>query len=414
MMDAAEEANRKERALKACDRFFHPSHNLSVHGITGTNGKTTSTYLIENLLRAAGERPAIIGTVSNRFEDYSLPVINTTPGPEELQQTMRDFLDRGATSIVIEVTSHALQQFRAWGTRFKSVSFTNLTQDHLDYHKTIEQYYQAKRRLFFDYETSFRIINNDDPWGRALASECLQASLQTSLYTYPSDVSLSARGIQTKINDIEIISPMLGAFNVHNISLAVTLGQCLGIQPHIISKAMKECLPVPGRMERVTGPNPKSEPIVIVDYAHTPDALEKALLTVKPLCRGRLTLVFGCGGNRDSIKRPLMGAIAAKLADHIIITSDNPRAENPEDIVNQIMTGLNAELTAGTGTTFFVCLDRRKAIQKAILPCTIADIVLIAGKGHENYQIIGDSQGCTQKIHFDDREEAKIALSLRN
>ncbi len=393
---------------------FHgePSQQLLVCGVTGTNGKTTSTYLLEALLGAWGQRAAVIGTVENRFGDYRLESAHTTPDAPVLQQTFRDFASRGATAVCMEVSSHALDQDRVWGTRFTAALFTNLTQDHLDYHHDMEEYFQAKARLFLEYPVQVRAIHQDDAYGKRLAALCVAQGHDVITFgashcnVNHGELRVSAAGIEGKLSinhagksfAFEIKSPMIGAFNVQNLAGAVAVSIGLGIPPTVISAALASAGQVPGRMEKV--PNTHGV-TVVVDYAHTPDALEKALSTLKKLGPKRLLCVFGCGGDRDPGKRPQMGAIAERLADVVFVTSDNPRTENADAIIDAVLSGFTEPARARRIN------DRRAAIAEAISILRKGEILLIAGKGHEDYQIIG-----TQKLPFDDR---LVALeNLRN
>lgn len=396
-------------AEAACKLQGHPSEKLAICGVTGTNGKTTSTYLLEALLREGGMRPAVIGTVENRFEDRRIASTHTTPDAVGLQRLLKDFLNLGATAVAMEVSSHALDQHRTGGMQFEAALFTNLTQDHLDYHKTLECYYQSKARLFLEYPVKARAVHADDPYGERLVDECLQKGFQVVTFGrrgrnvnyeqlrlsssgIEGDLSISHKGTTQKLH---LESPLLGLFNAQNIAGVVAVGIGLGIPLPKISAAITNAKQVPGRMETV--PNNK-QVTVIVDYAHTPDALENVLKTARALCRGRLFCLFGCGGDRDPGKRPLMGSIAEKLSDVIYVTSDNPRTENPNAIVEAILTGLKNPAKAN------VVVDRRAAIAAMIKALKPGDMALIAGKGHEDYQIIG-----TEKLPFDDR-----AVALEN
>lgn len=392
---------------KVASRFYgEPSNDLVVCGVTGTNGKTTTTYLMEAVLSVAGLKPAVIGTVENRLGDYRVESSHTTPDALGLQKLLRDFVDRGATAVSMEISSHALDQKRVAGLKIDCAIFTNLTQDHLDYHGTMEEYFLAKTKLFFDYPLKARVIHTDDAYGARLAKLCAERGFevittgrQGCTVSYGA-LGISADGIVGSVainfrgtkKTIELRSPLLGAFNAQNLAGAIGAGLGLGIDPEAIARALTTARQVPGRMQTV--PNTRGC-TVVVDYAHTPDALDKALKTLRPLCRGKLVCVFGCGGDRDPLKRPIMGELAARLADEVFVTSDNPRTEDPEKIIDQIMTGMQSSgQVRRTG-------DRRAAIAQAIGVLRPGDILLIAGKGHEDYQIIG-----TKKLPFDDREVA--------
>lgn len=400
---------RRALAEAACNLHLHPSKKLVVCGVTGTNGKTTSTYLLEALLREWGMRPAVIGTVENRFGDKKVASTHTTPDAVGLQRLLKDFLKLGATAVAMEVSSHALDQHRTGGMQFEAALFTNLTQDHLDYHKTLEHYYQSKAKLFLDYPVKARAVHADDPYGERLVSECLQRGFQVVTFgrrgcnVNYEQLHLSSNGIEGDLTvsykgatqKLHVKSPLLGLFNAQNIAGVVAVGLGLGIPLAKISAAIANAKQVPGRMETV--PNDK-QVTVIVDYAHTPDALENVLKTARAICRGRLLCLFGCGGDRDPGKRPIMGAIAEELSDAVYVTSDNPRTEDPQSIIDDILKGLKAPASAN------VIIDRRAAIAAMIKELKPGDIALIAGKGHEDYQIIG-----TEKLPFDDR-----AVALEN
>jgi UDP-N-acetylmuramoyl-L-alanyl-D-glutamate--2,6-diaminopimelate ligase len=400
---------RRALGLAASAFYGKPSEKLTVCGVTGTNGKTTSTFLLEAILKGAGFNPAIIGTVENRLGDFRIPSSHTTPDAPGLQKLFADFLTHGATAVAMEVSSHALEQQRTAGTHFKAALFTNLTQDHLDYHGTMEAYFIAKTKLFLDYpEIRARAIHADDNYGKRLIELCTQAGHRTVTFGRVGcdinygELRFSAAGIEGELElsklkkRVRLQSRMIGAFNAQNLSGAMAVAIGLGIDPDLAAKALSHATPVPGRVEPVA--NTKGLH-VIVDYAHTPDALENALKTLRPLCRGKLICVFGCGGDRDPTKRSIMGAIAEKLSDEIIVTSDNPRTEDPEKILDDIFDGISRKDVA------LRIGDRRQAIHEAIKRLNKNDILLIAGKGHEDYQIIG-----TQKFPFDDRKVALEAI----
>jgi len=412
------------RALaRAAGRFFgFPSRRMDVIGITGTNGKTTTAFLMESVLREAKLNPAVIGTVNYRMGDLVYPAPVTTPESVDLQAMLAEMLEKGARSAVIEVSSHALHQGRVWGLKFASRVFTNLSHDHLDYHNTMEEYFRAKSLLFTHEEfgdSGPPVINIDDPWGRRL-SEIVgeiavtygtgspDASVRV-IRAVSGDAGLSLK-ITTPAGEIDIASGLLGKMNVYNILASVAVSIAMNLDPNVIKSGIEAVGSVPGRLEPV--PNDRGIN-VLVDYSHTPDALDKVLQAVREFTAGKLFVVFGCGGDRDRAKRPMMGEIAARLADAAIITSDNPRSEDPFDIISEILEGVN---TAAAGKresrsypegdgVYWVEPDRRKAIVQAIETARSGDAVLIAGKGHEDYQIIGD-----ERIHFDDREVAREAL----
>lgn len=413
---------------KAAARFYgDPTAKLPVVGITGTNGKTTTTYLVEGILACAGIPVAVLGTISYRLGDTAFPAANTTPESVDLQRTLRELVDLGARGVVMEVSSHSLEQRRADGCLFDVALFTNLTRDHLDYHKEMEAYYLSKERLFAallvpDPEKPNRraVVNLDDPYGARIA-----AASAAPVLTYAmsgADISVASvdftvDGIRctltTPVGAITLKSALLGRFNLYNIMAAVGAGVALGIPPESIRAGIEGHRKVPGRVERVENDRGIT---VLVDYAHTGDALENVLAMVAELKKGRIITVFGCGGDRDRGKRPVMGEIAGKGSDLAVITSDNPRTEEPHAIVEDVRRGIEPlglreyrpeELAAGFSEKGFVAIDdRREAIRTAIRAARPGDIVLLAGKGHEDYQILG-----TEKFHFDDREEAARALA---
>jgi UDP-N-acetylmuramoyl-L-alanyl-D-glutamate--2,6-diaminopimelate ligase len=393
----------------------HPSRRLALIGVTGTNGKTTTTYLIEHLAASTGHPTALFGTLVNRWPGHSVTAQHTTAFADLLQPQLAAAVDAGARIAAMEVSSHSLDQQRVAGCRFVGAVFTNLTQDHLDYHPSMEEYFGAKARLFADpFLAGDAVVNVDDPWGQRLASEllergvrCWRASLErTDVELRVEDLVMGADGIQgtllTPLGRGPFHSPLVGRFNLMNLLEAVGALQQQGIPLAQLLEAQATFRGVPGRMERVSFDGGTVGPAVLVDYAHTPDGLENALAACRPFSSGRLICVFGCGGDRDRSKRALMGAIAARLADAVVVTSDNPRTEDPERILADVVAGIPS------GTTLAVEIDRARAIASAIEAAGPADLVLIAGKGHEDYQILG-----TTKIHFDDREEAEKALRSR-
>lgn len=403
------------RALAQVAAAFYgfPARQLTLVGVTGTNGKTTTTHLIEHLLQAAGRPTALLGTLYNRWPGHCEVAPHTTLFPLELQRSLRQAKEAGAEVAVMEVSSHALAQDRAWGCSFAAAVWTNLTQDHLDFHGSMENYWQAKATLFQpEYLQGRAVVNADDEGGRRLL-ETIPASLEPWAYSlkplegipglWPSQVHLHPTGLKatlhTPMGTFAVEAPLVGSFNLSNLLAAVGVALHLGIPPEAIQSALPRFPGVPGRMERVSLPG--QDITVIVDYAHTPDGLENLLKALRPQVQGRLICVFGCGGDRDRGKRPQMGRIAATWADQVIVTSDNPRTEDPQRILQDILAGIPESPWA-------VEVDRRQAIRLAILAAQPGDTVVIAGKGHEDYQILG-----TEKIHFDDREEARAALALR-
>jgi murE/murF fusion protein len=421
-------------AQLAMNRYGRPSDSLTLIGITGTNGKTTSNFLVETLLEEAELRPGLLGTVLYRGPGVNQAAPFTTPTALLLHRTLAELAEHGAKAVAMEVSSHALLLGRLFGVRFRVAAFTNLTQDHLDLHGTMEAYFAAKCQLFHQHllpaELGGRaVINLDDPWGRRLFETLSPAQRIGFSLTEPADVAVvrektGVEGISavfsTPVGEVTLQSPLTGQFNLSNLALSIGIGVALGLSAVQIGRGLSRLSGVPGRLERVPS---RRGPTVLVDYAHTPDALSRVLLTLRPLTtsstkRGRLLVVFGCGGDRDAGKRPLMGRAAAEAADLVIVTSDNPRSENPQGIIDMIVAGVEStgRLTplldrgqlASSASGYFIEPDRRQAIQSAILAAQPEDLVLLAGKGHEDYQIIG-----TSKLHFDDREEAQRALQLR-
>ncbi len=402
-----------QRALgEAASKFYgHPSRKMHVTGITGTNGKTTTTYLIESILEAAGKRPGVIGTISYRYAGKTLRAPNTTPGASETNALLRDMMDAGTGHVIMEVSSHALHQSRVEGVDFDVAVFTNLTHDHLDYHGDFESYKASKRLLFEDYlarsrkKRRYAIMNIDDPSIRdlAVASPVTMLSYSTRgfadacLSSYSEIIDGLTLTLSLPGKKIPIVSPLVGMFNASNILAASLSGHATGISPQAIKEGIERLGGVPGRLERVANDRGIS---VFVDYAHTPDALENVLRLLAGLKKGKLIVVFGCGGDRDAAKRPLMGAIAARFADEVIVTSDNPRNEDPLEIIEDIRQGLGGKMAR-------IIPDRREAILEGIGAARPDDVLLVAGKGHEDYQIIG---GTT--IHFSDREVIEESLNV--
>ncbi|MFN7946658.1 MAG: UDP-N-acetylmuramoyl-L-alanyl-D-glutamate--2,6-diaminopimelate ligase [Blastocatellia bacterium] len=396
----------------------HPSHKLKLVGITGTNGKTTTAHLVESIFRAAGEVPAMMGTISYRIGNEQVNAEFTTPEASEIQDFLRRAVDAGSRYAVMEVSSHAIDLRRVEGLRFEVAAFTNLTQDHLDYHRTMDEYFAVKRRLFEGRigssveQPAHSVINLDDPRGAELKALGGAATLTYALDA-EADITTEARNFgltglhftaRTPPGELEINSSLVGRPHAYNCLCAAGIGLALGFDREVIARGIAECRLVSGRFERASGA--EDDITVIVDYAHTPDALVNVLRTVRDALRGqggRVITVFGCGGDRDKTKRPLMGEAAAQLSDYVIATSDNPRSEDPEAILRDIEPGLKS-----TSTPFEMITDRRAAIFRAITQAAPGDVVMIAGKGHETYQILA-----TGKIHFDDREVAREALTAR-
>ena len=395
----------------------HPSQRLALIGVTGTNGKTTTTHLIEHLAAAAGQPTALFGTLINRWPGHSVTAQHTTAFADGLQPQLAQAVEAGARIAAMEVSSHSLDQQRVAGCRFAGAVFTNLTQDHLDYHPSMQAYFEAKALLFAEplIDGGGAVVNVDDPWGERLAEDliargqrCWRASLERpDADLRIEDLSMGSTGVGgTLVSPVgrgAFRSPLVGRFNLMNLleAVGVLLQQGLRLDP--LLAALASFRGVPGRMERVSlGGTAAPAPAVLVDYAHTPDGLENALSACRPFTSGRLICVFGCGGDRDRGKRPQMGAIAARLADAVVVTSDNPRTEDPQRILEDVVAGI------APGVALQVEIDRAQAIARAIASASPQDLVLIAGKGHEDYQILG-----TTKVHFDDREEAEKALRAR-
>ena len=385
--------------------FGDPASAMTLVAVTGTNGKTTTTYLVEAILAAAGHKPGVIGTVELRWPGHVEAASYTTPTPHMLHEAMAKMRDAGCTHVVMEVTSIALAAQRVAGMTFAVAAFSNLTQDHLDYHGSMDRYRDAKRLLFTRHLAGTAVVNIDDEAGEVMAAGT--KALRVSASDKPGDIrvveqSSTVKGITAKIatpsGEFEIeAKPLIGHYNVENLALSIGIAEALGIPHEAIARGIAGITGVPGRVQRV--PN-DAELDIFVDYAHTPDALTNVLSAMRPLTKRRLLCVFGCGGDRDPTKRPKMGAAVAELADLAFVTSDNPRTEDPRAIIDQILPGIPKP--------FFVDVDRRIAIRAAICEATPGDVVVIAGKGHEDYQIIG-----TTKHHFDDREEAAAAILER-
>jgi UDP-N-acetylmuramyl-tripeptide synthetase len=390
----------------------NPSHDLNLVGITGTNGKTTTTYLCFALAEAAEEKAAMLTTVEYRIGDRSEPAVRTTPEASDTNRFLREALDAGCKVAVMETSSQAIDLHRCDWLRFGVAIFTNLTQDHLDYHLTMENYFDAKMRLFdgrLGERPASSVINIDDEWGAKLAAQLREEGQRVVTFSQKSAADLTAdktevsliRGtsfvLTTPEGKREITSPLVGKPHVYNMLAATAAALELGYSLDVIQKGLEKCAGAPGRFERVQH---DGDFAVVVDYAHSDDALYNTLKTARDLTPGRIITVFGCGGDRDKTKRKPMGRVAGENSDLVIITSDNPRTEDPLKIIEQIEEGLKE-----TDCQYLVISDRRDAIYKAIAKAKAGDVVLIAGKGHESYQIVGND-----KFHFDDREEALDAL----
>jgi len=413
---------RQAMGMMASRYFGEPTAGMTVVGVTGTNGKTTVTYLIEALLQDAGKHPAVVGTVAYRCGDLQLPAPHTTPESVDLFRVLAEFREAGCDALVMEVSSHALMQQRIAGVRVDVGVFTNLTPEHLDYHRDMDGYYAAKRRLFCSDDAwcaSRAVINLDDPYGAQLTRDLkhsVTCSTRQEATLQVLESSLTLDGIRARVmtpqGELALQSPLLGRFNLQNLLCAAGVGVALGMPLELIAKALARARRVPGRLEAV--PN-RFGAQLLVDYAHTGDALEKALQALRDLQPRRLVTVFGCGGDRDRSKRPVMGEVAGRYSELAIATSDNPRTEEPLAILADIRPGLekvcselDREHLSRTQRGFLVIPDRREAIAFAVSLLEAGDVLLVAGKGHEDYQIIG-----REKFHFDDREELRSAVQQR-
>ncbi len=382
----------------------YPSRHLGIVGVTGTNGKTTTTYLLDSIMRTAGRITGVIGTVETRVAGERQPASRTTPESADLQVLFARMRDAGVTGVAMEVSSHAIDLHRVDATRFAVAAFTNLTQDHLDYHHTLEEYWSVKRRLFTELDVAARVVNIDDSAGAELAASLPDViTVGRSVGAFVRADGEESGPTSTRFTLVvggksrSVLLPLAGAYNVENALVAAGSALALGIGFDEVVEGLEHAPQVPGRLERIDEGQPFS---VLVDYAHTPDSLAKAIGAVRAVTGGKVIVVFGCGGDRDPEKRSLMGRAASEGADSVIITSDNPRSEDPVGIILQVEDGVRQ--VGGTAT---VEVDRRKAIARAIGSARTGDAVLIAGKGHEDYQIFAD-----RTVHFDDREIAAEEL----
>lgn len=423
--------------------YSHPSRPIVLAGVTGTNGKTTVTYLLESIFLAAGMVPGVIGTINYRYRGKILPAPHTTPESIQLQSLLAEMVTSGVQSVAIEVSSHALALERVRGMDFDVALFTNLSRDHLDFHRDMEDYFFTKSRFFTEYLTEssksrkIAVIHAQDPKGGELAARVREAGLEVLTYgrdarwdVHPLALESGLDGqrgrIRVKDREFEFFSRMVGEANLENILGAAGAGFALGLPPRALAEGIASCESVPGRLEPIANSLGVS---ILVDYAHTPDALERALKIIRPLGCGKLIALFGCGGDRDRGKRPLMGEIAGRLSDLVVLTSDNPRSEEPLRILEEIEYGMrrtgmkkldigdlrlknsrlktqNSKLASEKG--YYIEPDRRAAIRLGLGLSESGDIVLIAGKGHEDYQILG-----SKRIHFDDREVVREELEER-
>ena len=412
---------RRAMALAAAAFLDHPARDLALAGVTGTNGKTTVSYLLEACARAAGLPTGVIGTITHRYPGVERPASHTTPESTEIQALLDEMRGAGARLAVLEVSSHALAQERAAGLRFAVAGFTNLTRDHLDYHGDMDGYFAAKRRLFTELlaPDGVAVVNARDPWGARLADQLGPGRTVWRYGTRAGDAvameepTLSLDGIFGVIRSprgaVAVHSPLVGGHNVENLLCAAGMALALGVPAEAVGRGLSACRGAPGRLERVEGHGVT----VFVDYAHTDDALGRALEALRALKPRRLLTVFGCGGDRDRGKRPLMGEAAGLRSDLTVVTSDNPRGEDPEAIIGEILPGLERSgrarldeaVARGGATGYLVVPDRRAAIELAVACARQGDAVLLAGKGHETTQVIG-----AERRHLDDREEARRAL----
>lgn len=416
--------SREALSELAVGLYDRPFKDMNLIGITGTNGKTTTSYLLESILSTAGAVPGVIGTVSYRIPGQTWDAPVTTPESLDLMRTLRKMADAHVTDVVMEVSSHALDQGRTKDCPFEGAIFTNISRDHLDYHRSMANYFKAKSLLFQcekrPYCLKWAAINADDPRGKELISmtdaKVVTFGMGKDCDVQAEEVQVSRNGLRaglrTPAGEVEIMSELIGDFNLYNIMAASTAAFCMGVDLNKVAEGITRLKGVPGRLELVKN---RRSLMIVVDYAHTPDALLKAIFAVKPFAKGRLITVFGCGGDRDKGKRREMGRAAGRHSDLVIVTSDNPRTEDPEVIAAQAEkgvqeSGLKKLQVSSEGAPgepgYFLDLDRASAIDRAVHMADERDVVLIAGKGHEDYQIIGKT-----KRHFDDREVAAEAAS---
>ncbi len=395
------------RALSLASQVWYhaPSRSMTIIGVTGTNGKTTTTYILKEILEAWGKKVGLIGTIQYMIGDAVYQATHTTPESLEFQKLLYEMLAAGCSHVVTEVSSHALSQKRVDGTVFRAGIFTNLTRDHLDFHGTMDNYFLSKQRFFSELleRTATAVVNLDDPWGRKLAE-----SISAHVYTYglesgadllASEIKTSFDGLKFRISTrgrtYDAASPLVGLPNVYNILAAAGAAAAVGVPWNVIMEGIRRSPSIRGRFEKVDA---GQKFLAIIDYAHTEDALERLIYTARGLTKGKIITVFGCGGNRDRGKRPRMGAIATRLSDFVIITSDNPRSENPDEIIREVAAG-------AARRNYLTEPDRKEAIKRAVLMAEKNDIVLIAGKGHEEYQEIGG-----KRFPFNDREVVEESI----
>lgn len=406
--------SRQALALMAAAFAGYPARKLKMTGVTGTNGKTTTVFLIEKILQEAGYKTGLIGTIMNKIGDRVLPVTNTTPESLDLQLLLQEMADNTVSHVVMEVSSHALELDRVAGVAYDTAVFTNITQDHLDFHQSMENYLAAKQKLFTNLNRDFAksgakhaIINIDDPRAGELvkvsAAPVVTFGIEHECNIKANNINLRANGMTFDVSapggEMTLNLHLTGRFNVYNALAAIAVGFVNDIDLPVIKTALESVKGVPGRLEKVDEGQPFA---VFVDYAHTPDGLDNIIKAARALTKNRVITLFGCGGDRDRTKRPIMGEIAARLSDYAVLTSDNPRTEDPLIILSEVETGVRR---AADPSKYSVIPDRREAIAHAIGLAQPGDVVLIAGKGHETYQLVQD-----KILHFDDREVAREIL----
>jgi UDP-N-acetylmuramoyl-L-alanyl-D-glutamate--2,6-diaminopimelate ligase len=417
-------SSRKAAALIAANFYGKPADSLTLLGVTGTNGKTTTTWLLEAICMAGGASTGLLGTIENRYAGRSFPPTHTTPEPIELHRMFREMVDTGIDTVVMETSSHALSQDRLHGLTFRAAGFTNLTRDHLDYHKDIESYFQAKRRLFTENLSAggVAVVNSDDTYAARIYSEWRGQKRMAWKFSRAGAGEISVAGaelttagikatLKTPAGDIAIKSTLVGAHNLENILAAAGIALSAGFSRRDVQDGIERTRGVPGRMQRVEN----NGVVALIDYAHTDDALRRALESARAVTKGRVICVFGCAGDRDKGKRPLMGEVAGELCDLPIVTSDNPRTEDPDAIIGEVTPGLEKVGLRRMGAAkaksgekgYLVEADRAAAIVLAVSLAKASDTVVIAGKGHETYQEVG-----TERRDFSDVEEAQKALGL--
>jgi UDP-N-acetylmuramoyl-L-alanyl-D-glutamate--2,6-diaminopimelate ligase len=402
------ERGREALALAARNFYGRPDERVELIGITGTNGKTTTAYLVDSVLRAVGQRTALVGTIQYQLAGKSVTAVNTTPESLDLFRIFAELEQQGGRYATLEVSSHALALERVYGMQFHTAVFSNLTRDHLDFHRTMEEYFAAKCRLFEGAGAApprFAAINHDDPYGRRIRlspdTEAFWYGLENGAAVRAANISGGFEGLRFEVHcgqeHFPVASPLPGRMNVYNILAACSAALSCGIEPETIARGIAECRGVPGRFEKVEEGQPF---LVVVDYAHTDDALRNLILVARTLNPKRVITLFGCGGDRDRAKRPMMGEAAGELSDFVVLTSDNPRSEDPLAIMNDALVGLRRHDVPHAAQP-----DREKAIRRAIEEAQPGDIVLVAGKGHETYQVLKE-----RSVPFDDREVARRIL----